>query len=187
MKWDLFVCLFRFLTSSSTTRLYRGRVPRLTSDNYKCCHTQDSGETMTSVSAGHIILTPTQPVGSRRPQRGSNLGPAHPESRALPTELPHPPPHPPFQWALEFVGTIIRKRNVELHKVLHRNCWRHELFNYSWLPGHIITIPVLDLIPSLELMIRVWRDQNNNFIPDVYYDLDLGKARVRRSKAGTPR
>ena len=39
---------------------------------------------MTSVSAGHIILTPTQPVGSGRPQRVSNSGPPHQESRALP-------------------------------------------------------------------------------------------------------
>ena len=29
---------------------------------------------MTSVSAGHIILTPTQPVGSGRSQRESNPG-----------------------------------------------------------------------------------------------------------------
>ena len=43
---------------------------------------------MTSVSAGHIILTPTQPVGSGRPQRESNPGPPHQESRALPTEPP---------------------------------------------------------------------------------------------------
>ena len=43
---------------------------------------------MTSVSAGHIILTPTQPVGSGRPQWELNLGPPHQESRALPTELP---------------------------------------------------------------------------------------------------
>ena len=28
-----------FLTSSSTTRLYRGRVPRLPSVNFTCCHT----------------------------------------------------------------------------------------------------------------------------------------------------
>ena len=41
---------------------------------------------MTSVSAGHIILTPTQPVGSGRPQRESNPEPPHQESRALPTE-----------------------------------------------------------------------------------------------------
>ena len=46
---------------------------------------------MTSVSAGHIILTLTQPVGSGRPQRESNPGPPHQESRALPTELLHPP------------------------------------------------------------------------------------------------
>ena len=45
---------------------------------------------MTSISAGHIILTPTQPVGSGRPQRGSNPGPPEQESRALPTELPRP-------------------------------------------------------------------------------------------------
>ena len=47
---------------------------------------------MTSDSAGHIILTPTQPVGSGRPQRESIPGPPHQESRALPTELPPPPP-----------------------------------------------------------------------------------------------
>ena len=38
----------------------------------------------------HIILTPTQPVGSGRPQRESNPGPPHQESRAQPTELPRP-------------------------------------------------------------------------------------------------
>ena len=47
---------------------------------------------MPSVSAGNIILTPTQPVGSGQPQRESNSGPPHQESRALPTELPPPPP-----------------------------------------------------------------------------------------------
>ena len=45
---------------------------------------------MTSVSAGHIILTPTQPVGSGRPQRESNPGPPDLQSRALPSELPRP-------------------------------------------------------------------------------------------------
>ena len=46
---------------------------------------------MTSVSAGHIILTPTQPVWSARPQRESNPGPPQQEWRALPTELLRPP------------------------------------------------------------------------------------------------
>ena len=49
---------------------------------------RQSWETMTSVSTGHIILTPTQPVGSGRSQWESNPGPPHQESRALPTELP---------------------------------------------------------------------------------------------------
>ena len=44
---------------------------------------------MTSVSAGHIILTPTQPVGSGQSQRESNPGPpdqdAH-DKRSIPVE-----------------------------------------------------------------------------------------------------
>ena len=88
-----FVCLFGFLTSSSTTRLYSGRAPRQSFwQFYVLPHTRQSWETMTSVSAGHVILTPTQPVGSGQPQQESNPGPPHQESRALPTELPPPPP-----------------------------------------------------------------------------------------------
>ena len=83
------ICLFGFLTSSSATRLYRGRAPRQSvSQFYVLPQTRQRGETMTSVSASHIILTTTQPVGSGRPQRGSNSGPPHQETRALPTELP---------------------------------------------------------------------------------------------------
>ena len=81
--------LFGFLTSSSTTRLYRGRAPRQSVwQFYVLPHMRQSWETMTSVSAGHIILTPTQPVGSGR--RESNPGSPQQESRALPTELPRP-------------------------------------------------------------------------------------------------
>ena len=58
---------------------------------YVLPHTRQSWETMTSVSAGHIILTPTQPGGSGRPRRESNPGPPHQELRALPTELPRLP------------------------------------------------------------------------------------------------
>ena len=86
--------LFDFLTSSSTTRLYRGWAPRQSVGQfYVLPHMRQSWETMTSVSVGHIILTPTQPVGSGRPQWESNPGPPHQESRAVPTELP--PPLPP--------------------------------------------------------------------------------------------
>ena len=83
------VSLFGFVTSSSTTSLYRGQAPRQNvSQFYVLSHMRQSRETMTSVSAGHIILTPTQPVGSLRPQRESNPGPLHQESRAQPTESP---------------------------------------------------------------------------------------------------
>ena len=64
VKTPLFVCLFGFLTSSSTTRLYCGRAPRQSVwQFYVLPHMRQTWETMTSVSAGHIILTPTQPVG----------------------------------------------------------------------------------------------------------------------------
>ena len=64
---------------------------------------------MASVSAGHIILTPTQTVGSGRPLRESNPGPPHQESRALPTELPPPPPPPPLP--LNILGDILILQN----------------------------------------------------------------------------
>ena len=83
------VCLIGFLTSSSATRISR-MGSRLTPDNLTCCHTErQSGKTMTSVSADHIILTPTQPIGRGRPQ-GPNPGPPDQESRAIPTEQPLP-------------------------------------------------------------------------------------------------
>ena len=73
------VCLFVFLTSSSEhLAILRAAT-----------HETELGD-HDSVSAGHIILTPTQPVGSGRPQRESNLGPPHQESRSLPTELLRP-------------------------------------------------------------------------------------------------
>ena len=90
-KCTLSVCFISFSTSSSTTRVYRGRVPRLTSDICTCYHTRQSGETKTSVSAGHIILTPTLLVGSGRPQLGRTQ-----ELRALLTHLP-PLPSPALQ------------------------------------------------------------------------------------------
>ena len=38
---QLFGWLVGFLTSSSANRLYRGRVPRLTFDNFTRCYTRD--------------------------------------------------------------------------------------------------------------------------------------------------
>ena len=83
-----FVCL---VWSSSTTRLYRRRAPRQSVSQFYVLPQRQSWETMTSVSASHIILTPTQSVGSGRPQRELDPGPPHQESHALPTELPRSP------------------------------------------------------------------------------------------------
>ena len=66
---------------------------------------------MTSVSAGQIILTPTQPVGSGRPQRESNPGPPHQEPRALPTELA-----PPIKGEREREREKKRERQTEREK-----------------------------------------------------------------------
>ena len=77
------VWLVGFLTSSSTTRLYRGRAPRQSVwQFYVLPNMRQSWETMTSVSAGHIILTPTQPVGSGRPH-GNRTRDLLTRSRAL--------------------------------------------------------------------------------------------------------
>ena len=51
----LFVWLVGFLTSSSTTRLYRGRVPRLTSDNFlrAAAHETELGDHDSCLSRSH--------------------------------------------------------------------------------------------------------------------------------------
>ena len=51
---------------------------------------RQSWETMTSISAGDIILTHIQPLESGRPQQESNPESTHQEPHALPTELLHP-------------------------------------------------------------------------------------------------
>ena len=75
---------------------------------------RQSWDTMNSVSAGHIILTPTQPVWSGWPQRGSNPGPPHQDSSALPTELPRP---------LEMPERV-RERRAERHRYREKEIQR---------------------------------------------------------------
>ena len=67
---------------------------------------------MISVSVGHIILTPTQPVGSGRPQQESNPRPPNQESRALPTELP--PFLPPREVETDFKANKSQESKEEL-------------------------------------------------------------------------
>ena len=53
-----FVCLVGFLTSSSTTRVYRGRVPRLTFDNlFAATHQTERGDLDFCLSWSHYTDT----------------------------------------------------------------------------------------------------------------------------------
>ena len=71
-------------STSSSTRLYLGRAARLMSDNfYMLPHTRQLGDHDFCLSQSHYTETDPTSIGSRRPQRGSNLGPPHQESRAL--------------------------------------------------------------------------------------------------------
>ena len=86
----LFVCLAGFLTSSSTTTVllldYIADGPQdRASDNLTCCHTWDraGGPWLLSQQVTlYWLLTPTQPVGSGRPQRESNPAPPYQSYRA---------------------------------------------------------------------------------------------------------
>ena len=84
LLYDRFVCLL-----SSRPKTWRLTILRATTHETEGGG-GGGGGSMTSVSPGHIILTLTQPVGSGRPQQGSNPGPPHQESQALPTELRAP-------------------------------------------------------------------------------------------------
>ena len=83
-------CLVVFLKFSSATRLSRGRVPRLTSDNFTCCHTETKrGDHFFCLSQSHY--TDTDP-NSRERARGpttSSPGVARSTQRIPP---PSPPP-----------------------------------------------------------------------------------------------
>ena len=85
---DNFICLSGFLTSSSTTRLYRGWAPRLTS------HETKQGDLNFRLSWSHY--TDTGPT--RREEAAT--APIEPRTSSpgvlSPTELPPPPPPPPL-------------------------------------------------------------------------------------------
>ena len=65
---DLVVCLFGWFPNILVNNKALSRTGPKTdvSHFYELPHTSQSRETMTSVSAGHLILRPTQPVGIGR-------------------------------------------------------------------------------------------------------------------------
>ena len=72
------------ISTSSSTRLYRGRAARLMSDNfYMLPHETERVDHDLCLSQSHYTEIDPTSIGSGRPQRGSNRGPPHQESRAL--------------------------------------------------------------------------------------------------------
>ena len=86
---------------------------------------RQSWETMTSVPARHIILTPTQLDGSGRPSQGSSPRPPHQVSRALPTELC--PSSPPGNNVNQFPRTDLSNHLTGMLFVLYRQQMSIEL------------------------------------------------------------
>ena len=85
------VWLVGFLTSSSATRLFHRRVPRLTSDNFTCCHTETKrGDHDFCLRQSYYDYTDTDTT-SRKLARESNSRPPDQESNAPPTKLHRPP------------------------------------------------------------------------------------------------
>ena len=62
---NLFVCLVGFLTPSSTTRLYRGRAPRLTILG-AAKHETEWGDHDFCLSLSHYMYTDTDPTSRER-------------------------------------------------------------------------------------------------------------------------
>ena len=114
IRFFIFLVSFNALVSSWAISLTDPKT-----DIFSCCQ-RERGETMNSVSASHIVLTvtPTQPVGSGCPDRGSNPQPPDHKSCALPTELTHPPGKDickkPFP--KEICGWKIEKKSLNLTK-----------------------------------------------------------------------
>ena len=91
-EMSLFVCLFGFLTSSSTTRLYRGRAPRQERLTIlrAATHETELGDHDFCLSRSHY--TDTDPTcRERAATAGIEPGTSSPGVARSTAELPHPP------------------------------------------------------------------------------------------------
>ena len=110
----LFVCLFGFLTSSSTTRLYRGRAPRQERLTIlrAATHETELGDHDFCLSRSHY--TDTDPTcRERAATAGIEPGTSSPGVARSTAELPRPPKRPASkcQWIqrlTSYNGALIR-------------------------------------------------------------------------------
>ena len=100
----LFVCLFGFLTSSSTTRLYRGRAPRQERLTIlrAATHETELGDHDFCLSRSHYTDTDPQ----RAATAGIEPGTSSPGVARSTAELPPPPPPPPPPLSAQTKQTI---------------------------------------------------------------------------------
>ena len=113
---------------------------------------------MASVSASHITLTPTQPVGSWRPQRGLDPGPSNQESRALPTELPRPP-----NKTAVMIGSSRTRSHLTASQAFYPLTYVAPLLQYSYLITALFDQLLLELTNIFHYH-NWWVDQTcNNF------------------------
>ena len=92
----LFVCLFGFLTSSSTTRLYRGRAPRQERLTILRAATHETGLGDHDFCLSRSHYTDTDPTcRERAATAGIEPGTSSPGVARSTAELPPPPPPPP--------------------------------------------------------------------------------------------
>ena len=98
----LFVWLVGFLTSSSETKLFCGRLPGLASDNSGCCLMRRGGDHDFSLRRSHYTDTDTT---SRERAVTAVIEPTTPTRGTLPTELM--PPHPAWTNGGTFSLTLI--------------------------------------------------------------------------------
>ena len=99
---DLFVCLVGFLTSSSTTRLYRGRAPRQERLTIlrAATHETELGDHDFCLSRSHN--TDTDPTcRERAATAGIEPGNSSPGVARSTAELPRPPDRREEQWVYE--------------------------------------------------------------------------------------
>ena len=113
---SLFVCLFGFLTSSSTTRLYRGRAPRQERLTIlrAATHETELGDHDFCLSRSHY--TDTDPTcRERAATAGIEPGTSSPGVARSTAELPRPPQFPKSKYTRNkkhSIGFLLRNSNI---------------------------------------------------------------------------
>ena len=141
--------MFGFLTSSSTTRLYRGWVPRLTSGKLTCCHTRDRTGRRWLLSQPVILYW-------HRPNQYGAVGHNGDRTQDLLTRSRAPPPPPPPICYVSPASTM----GILLLKVRLYQCSQKAYLNFNYdahyqICGGYLTTLYLINIEQLIIVARI--------------------------------